>query len=196
MAKDIFVGINNQARKVKNLYIGINGKARKVVSGYCGVNGIAKQFWPGISTVSVPFNWTDSYTETVNGISGIQGGPGMKTWEINGSGTYKLTIVSASINVEIQERYSGNGSPSFDNGAGNCFYTDSSKLLLYPALTSDNEYRGKTIYLHSQINTQGNSDYTVRKVYIGIQGDCNWGYLYAKIKYTFSIQGTYTYSYY
>ena len=45
MAKAIYTGIGDKARKVKNLYIGVDGKARKVKKAYIGVNGVAKLFY-------------------------------------------------------------------------------------------------------------------------------------------------------
>lgn len=45
MAKAIYTGIGDKARKVKNLYIGIGDKARKVKKAYIGVNGVAKLFY-------------------------------------------------------------------------------------------------------------------------------------------------------
>lgn len=45
MAKTIYIGVANKARKVKRLYIGINGKARKVKKGYIGIGGKAKLFY-------------------------------------------------------------------------------------------------------------------------------------------------------
>ena len=46
MAKNIFVGVNNVAKKPKNIYVGVNGVARKVKSAYIGVNGVARKVWP------------------------------------------------------------------------------------------------------------------------------------------------------
>ena len=46
MAKKVYIGESNLARKVSEIYLGIDGKARKVVKGYIGVNGVARQFWP------------------------------------------------------------------------------------------------------------------------------------------------------
>lgn len=46
MAKNIFIGVNNVARKPKNIYVGVNGVARKVKAAYVGVNGVARKVWP------------------------------------------------------------------------------------------------------------------------------------------------------
>lgn len=42
MAKVIYSGVNNTARKVKNLYVGVNDIARKIKKAYVGVNNIAR----------------------------------------------------------------------------------------------------------------------------------------------------------
>lgn len=47
MAKKVYIGVNNVARKVKKIYIGVGGVARKVKKGYIGVNGVARPFWTG-----------------------------------------------------------------------------------------------------------------------------------------------------
>ena len=41
----IYVGNNNQAKKVKKFYIGINNQAKKIKRGYIGINGQAKLFY-------------------------------------------------------------------------------------------------------------------------------------------------------
>lgn len=47
MAKKMYIGANNVARKVKKQYIGVDGKARKVKKGYIGVGGVARPFFSG-----------------------------------------------------------------------------------------------------------------------------------------------------
>lgn len=47
MAKAMYVGVNNVARKVKKVYVGVNGVARKVKKIYVGVNGVARLCWSG-----------------------------------------------------------------------------------------------------------------------------------------------------
>lgn len=47
MAKQMYIGVGDKARKVKKIYTGVNGVARKVKKGYVGVNGVARQFWSG-----------------------------------------------------------------------------------------------------------------------------------------------------
>ena len=45
MAKGMYIGVNDKARKVKKLYVGIADKARKVKKGYIGVGGVARPFY-------------------------------------------------------------------------------------------------------------------------------------------------------
>jgi len=46
MAKGVFIGVSNKARKVKKAYIGVDGKARKIKKMYIGdANGKARLFW-------------------------------------------------------------------------------------------------------------------------------------------------------
>ena len=42
MAKGIYIGVNDKARKVKKCYIGVDGIARKVKKAYIGVDGVAQ----------------------------------------------------------------------------------------------------------------------------------------------------------
>lgn len=46
MAKNVFIGANQTAKKVSNIYIGVANKARKVKKAYVGINGKARQFYP------------------------------------------------------------------------------------------------------------------------------------------------------
>ena len=45
MTSILYIGNNNQAKKVKKFYIGVNGEAKKVKRGYIGVGGQAKLFY-------------------------------------------------------------------------------------------------------------------------------------------------------
>ena len=62
MAKKVYIGETNLARKVNEIYLGIDGKARKVVKGYIGINGVARQFWPDV----VLYYWNKYNTKTTN----------------------------------------------------------------------------------------------------------------------------------
>lgn len=47
MAKKMYLGVDNLARKIKKQYLGVDNKARKVKKGYIGVGGVARPFWCG-----------------------------------------------------------------------------------------------------------------------------------------------------
>lgn len=47
MAKGIYIGASDLARKMKKGYIGIDGVARKIKKVYIGVNGVARLCWNG-----------------------------------------------------------------------------------------------------------------------------------------------------
>lgn len=53
MAKAVYYGISDVARKVKKMYYGVNGVARKVKKGYIGVNGVARLFFSGEGKLSL-----------------------------------------------------------------------------------------------------------------------------------------------
>ena len=45
MAKDMYIGVNNVAQKVKKAYVGVNGVAKEVKKIYVGVNGVARNVY-------------------------------------------------------------------------------------------------------------------------------------------------------
>ena len=45
MATNLYIGVNNVARKIKNMYIGVGGKARKIKKGYIGIGNKARLFY-------------------------------------------------------------------------------------------------------------------------------------------------------
>lgn len=47
MPKNLYVGVDNVARKCKKMYIGVENLARKVKKGYIGVGGVARPFFTG-----------------------------------------------------------------------------------------------------------------------------------------------------
>lgn len=47
MAKKVYIGVADKARKVKKIYIGVGNVARKVKKAYIGVGGVARPFWSG-----------------------------------------------------------------------------------------------------------------------------------------------------
>lgn len=45
MAKQVYVGIDGKARKIKKIYVGVNGIAREVKTIYVGVDNKARLCW-------------------------------------------------------------------------------------------------------------------------------------------------------
>lgn len=45
MAKNVYLGVNGKADKIKKIYFGVSNKARKIKKGYIGVNGKARLFY-------------------------------------------------------------------------------------------------------------------------------------------------------
>ena len=51
MAKAVYIGVDNRARKVSKGYIGVDGIAREIKKGYIGVNGVAQLFYEANSFI-------------------------------------------------------------------------------------------------------------------------------------------------
>ena len=49
MAKGIYIGVSNKARKVTDIYFGVSNKARRVTKAYVGVGGVARLFYSASS---------------------------------------------------------------------------------------------------------------------------------------------------
>lgn len=47
MAKKMYLGVDNLARKIKKQYLGVDNKARKVKKGYIGIGSVARPFMSG-----------------------------------------------------------------------------------------------------------------------------------------------------
>jgi hypothetical protein len=103
---NLYVGIDNVAKKVNNIYIGVDGIARKILKGYVGIDGIAQQFYSG----AIEINYTGTYTTsdvTVDGVS-------YTLWTLTGSGT-----LTASDSVRYWMCGGGaNSRPAVDTAAG------------------------------------------------------------------------------
>jgi len=52
MAKVVYSGVSNKARKIKKIYVGISSKARKVKNAYIGVNNKARLCYSSINPIS------------------------------------------------------------------------------------------------------------------------------------------------
>ena len=64
MAKGVYIGVNNVARKVKKSYIGVGNVARKIKKAYIGVNGVARECYPDALWL---YNNGDEFTSTTGG---------------------------------------------------------------------------------------------------------------------------------
>lgn len=60
MAKKMYVGVSDVARKVSKMYVGVNGVARKVTKAYVGVNGVAQQFYTALPKIVTWAGGTDA----------------------------------------------------------------------------------------------------------------------------------------
>ena len=52
MARLIYTGVSNKARKIKKVYVGVSSKARKVKKAYVGVNNKARLCYSSINPIS------------------------------------------------------------------------------------------------------------------------------------------------
>ena len=70
MAKVVYTGVSNKARKCKALYVGVNNKARKVKKGYVGVSNKARLFYNNaILYTWYKYNVTTGYRFHINSSS-------------------------------------------------------------------------------------------------------------------------------
>lgn len=115
MAKKVYIGVDNKARKVKKIYFGVGDKARKVKKGYIGVGGVARPFWTGGEVayygVADPLGSAASmepYGLTNSKYAMFTGG---SVWSSGSNGVSKLTAYDASLT-----RTTGTGLGSYDGG--------------------------------------------------------------------------------
>lgn len=122
MAKGIYVGVDNKARKATKAYIGIDGKARKIKKGYIGVGGVAKLFYSSrtettTSQLFFKFNSFSSGATEITGISttklqdGTQPTLSFTTkspsgFELNNGTSSTTTRIYASVNNEVKKTVS------------------------------------------------------------------------------------------
>ncbi len=109
MSKNIYTGVDGNARKVKKIYLGVGNTARKVKKIYIGVNGTARQCWAS----AFDFSYTGNYK-----FSGNPEGD----WAISflSGGTLTLRSVPTPIDVFcVEGGYKGSKGTHWDDG-----YTD------------------------------------------------------------------------
>ena len=122
MAKGMFLGVSNVARKVKAQSLGVSGVARKVRAGHLGVGNVARQFFVGGtplstkaigSTVKIKESGTlvDFYVVKHNYESGLNGSgrtllarkdlldEGLVTWDEDGGNNYSTSDLDNWLNT-------------------------------------------------------------------------------------------------
>lgn len=77
MGKDIYIGVDNVARKVIQPYIGVDNVARTITKSYIGVDNVARLCYEAFNAaeILIDFNYVD-----------------------NGDGTYTLTGWKGTLN--------------------------------------------------------------------------------------------------
>lgn len=83
MAKEVYLGVGNQSRKIKEIYIGVGGQARKVKKAYIGVGGQARLFWEYWPNPTPRFTYTGDWRWYRND-------PSLGIIEVYSSGTIEL----------------------------------------------------------------------------------------------------------
>lgn len=61
MGRNMYIGVNDTAKRVKKIYIGVGDKAKKVLKGYIGVGGKAKLFFSSECEIHTWDYPTDEY---------------------------------------------------------------------------------------------------------------------------------------
>lgn len=142
MAKGIYVGADNVARKVKKMYVGVDGIARRVKKAYIGVAGVARQYYDsyGIklrtfvadtcTDVTITYNETDiALTADIRGRS-TAGGWSQVTWRLYNDNNWLL------LNPGDKVTFSYTGTRSGD-------YTDYGLIFFKPGSSLANAYENR-----------------------------------------------------
>ena len=101
MGKDIYIGVNGAARRIKDIYIGVNGVARRVTAGFEGVNDVARLFYQPVWYLA----------------SGLTNANVIAAFRFKGAGSIDIAMTDVSGHGISLER---NG-VAFDNNAGFIF---------------------------------------------------------------------------
>lgn len=103
MAKKMYVGVSDVARKVSKMYVGVNGVARKVKKAYVGVNGVAQQFYTALPKIVTWNGGTDA--EIVAMVAAADRGEINLSdyWSVGDKRTVSLPYMSA---VDVSETHS------------------------------------------------------------------------------------------
>lgn len=102
MSKNLYVGVNNVARKGSKVYVGVNGTARKVKKIYVGVNNVARECYSALPKI-VTFNGgTDAEIVAMvqaadNGLINLA-----DYWSVGDERTVTLGYMSSAYTMESQ----------------------------------------------------------------------------------------------
>lgn len=132
MAKGIYVGVGNVAKKVKSAYIGVDGVARKIKKAYIGVGGVARLIYSSEATKSITqrgFFLSFSF----DGIKASQFIQLNIKGSFNGQSSFSKTYTKYAINEEFYIVSDGVASAGLVNITGN--FTNSKYIVTF---TSDN----------------------------------------------------------
>lgn len=106
MAKGIYVGVDDIARKVTKAYVGVDNKARKIKKGYIGVGGVARLFLSADKQLAYYGYITDKLVSK----GGTHGGSvGDYALFAEGSGTTAMIAYSSSLIQTTPTAQSPNG---------------------------------------------------------------------------------------
>lgn len=154
MAKVVYTGVSNKARKCKALYVGVSNKARKIKKGYVGVSNKARLFY----TSDVIYTWqkwsVNSTTNTTYSTQTVTTGI-YAHMVVNRYAEIRATdISSTSISYNMLRCYS-------------CNYTDIWKCM-------NNTYSGDFMHiLGYEIDSSAWSIYSIYQLH-GQQGNTSW----------------------
>lgn len=107
MAKKVYFGAGNRARRCRRIYVGVGDTARLVTHGYIGVNGIAQEFWSGGvleyegAAPDMTIGRYDAASTSLDGYALIGGG----TNDIADIDIYSPSLVHTSAAVLSSKRY-------------------------------------------------------------------------------------------
>lgn len=147
MAKVVYTGVSNKARKCKALYVGVSNKARKITKGYVGVSNKARLFY------SSEYTWAKYNVTTVKSYSKSQLWSDWARGYSNSDYYYPMTIdgVNSTCGDQFNNRYGGRTDlwDMMSDGAVNMFsvssYDEPSGRISYYVVHGWNQYSAPDI---------------------------------------------------
>ena len=135
--KDMWIGVDNIARRVKNMYIGVDGIAKKVKAAWIGVEGVARLFYKSSTTLlATASRYTNNGTNTTTGKELFAHNPevGYAACVFEGTTRFsdftKATLYvyctgngSSSINLETWLRSNGDNWVKYNDNLGSTYRT-------------------------------------------------------------------------